>query len=264
MFAIITREQVTHSVYSIKKENLQWKSCNTLPSTILKPINIKPKQLKNARNKYLINCSDDKILILVDYTLFNNGKTGCVFSTDAFYCSELYSYSLKNVFPYPLRYDSIKRIEQGRDTAHLVFTLHSGKEAEIHFGIYANFIFIALNRILELRKTSRWLQPDAEYEEHENKEHDKQDADEKKQTIESQQATENQQPEIISDQMDPLKSDAICKLLTVLNQIREKAEVHEKAEVQEKAEVHENYSIYVQYMTLAPLHGVLTEKQDNI
>lgn len=235
--AITTREQITYSIYSIQKDDLQWEKSNTLPSTILKPINIKPNQLKKARKNYLSNCPDDKILILIDYTLFSSGKTGCVFSTDAFYNSDLYSYASKHRFPYPLKYSNIKSIARGYSTSHLVLTLHSGEEAEIFFNIYSNYIYVALNRILEFYRNSKPIQKNSEFR--------KQDMDLTLLKI------NHGLPETVSNLDDPLKLNAISELLTVLT------------EIANSKNAPGDYDLYVQYMTLVPLKGISMKNPEN-
>ncbi|MDD7390551.1 MAG: hypothetical protein PUG60_13045 [Lachnospiraceae bacterium] len=224
---MILREQIQECVCTIQNKDLEWKSCNTMPLNILKPINISPKQLKNAEKNYLRGCPQDDIVLMVDLTFFGGGKAGYVFSTDAFYCNELAA--LKKEMEYPLKYSSLKSVSKGSRESRLLFILKDGTQKDVFFSIYANFVCVALNRIIETENKNEHIR--------------------------------NVDPDMQDEQLKLEKIAALDRILEQLAERKYRTQVKKPEIMIEKLEIgvkkpeirQEYYEYYLQYMTLARL-----------
>lgn len=212
---MIKREQIQECVSTIQKSDLDWEDCNTRPSRILKPIDISPKQLKNAEKKYLSGCPRDNIVLMIDTTLFGGGKEGYVFSTDAFYCNELAA--LKKEMAYPLKYSNLKSVRKGKRDGHLILVLKDGTQKDVFFTTYANFFCVALNRIIELENSNE-------------------------QTLNVEMGTEDEQ----------IRREKITELVRILRRLAEKKYWNSDAEPECNIS-QEDCESYLQYMTLASI-----------
>lgn len=130
----------------MKKEEL-CKLAVDIPSNNFKfeaPDNVKEKTIQGALKSYAKGCAREEIAAIMDATLFHGGKDGFILTEE-----KLYGYTFpKN----PLSLNDLVHAQTVPDKKdHLLLTYRDGSSSSTYFTIFAPYILILLQNILNVK-----------------------------------------------------------------------------------------------------------------
>ena len=140
------RAIIENILFSIKSEDLP--EYGIAPPFMYRPGHEKNKLFTKAIKRYAPMARIEDIIFIEDYSTFHNGKDGLMFTTEGFASDEMYQNKEIKRISSPIRYTDLTHVSQ-KDTLRITLHFKSGQEITVNPGLFREYIYLAVNRIIE-------------------------------------------------------------------------------------------------------------------